>query len=572
MSLRMAKRRFWYALGALGIEAEGRHALRGALARLGATQYPHGQILTQIRAIMRNSGDLAASWQSNVPQTSPVVVWTYHGGGVNLVEAILAWALRLRGTDVRILVCDRFLPVCENRSINLYPGGRITPRVSRQLCDDCYFLSSSLFEEFGLPIETFGAYAAEEDVRRAEQAVAALTREELFGLTYRGIRLGPMIEASAARFFLRVHFPQDPQTDETLRRFAVAAMLVTDIANRVFDQIQPRALLTSHGIYVGWGVVTEVARQRGIPSTVWAMGYRRNTMLLSQGANYFEEMEAEAASTWLHLELTPERRQRLEAYLADRWGSQDSVILYAESKSLSPRDLAAAGIDPTKPTLGVFPNVPWDAHGTQRNIAFGDVFEWVFRTIEYFMGRPSWQLVVRAHPMEGWLGGGANESITGEVRRRFPQLPRNIIVIPSNSHISSYGLAPYLRAGAVHGTQFGLELACRGMPVIVSGGATYRLKGFTYDVETTAQYFAVLDQLDRLPRLTPEQLDLALKHAYHVYFRRLIPFAPLDRVGIAGVRGLRIESLHDLLPGRDRHLDCIVSRIGTPDAILDETS
>lgn len=568
----MAKRRVWYTLGALGLDAEGRHTLRGTLARLGAAEYDHAQILAQLRTIMRNSGDLTASWPSKVSQTQPVLVWTYHGGGVNLVEGILAWALRLRGTDVRIVVCDRFLPICENRSINQYPGARITAGVSRHLCDDCYFLSSSLFEEFGLPIETFSAYADEDDVQRAEEAAAALTREELFSLTYRGIRLGPMIEASAARFFLRVHFPQDPQTEEALRRFAVTAMLVTDIANRVFDQVQPRALLTSHGIYVGWGVVTEVARQRGIPATVWAMGYRRNTMLFSQGANYFEEMDAESVSNWLQLELTPERRQRLETYLGDRWGSQDSVVLYTDSKSLPPRDLAAAGIDPAKPTLGVFPNVPWDAHGTQRNIAFGDVFEWVFRTIEYFMGRPAWQLVVRAHPMEGWLGGGANESITGEVRRRFPQLPGNIIVVPSNSRISSYSLASYLRAGAVHGTQFGLELACKGIPVIVSGGATYRLKGFTYDVDTAAQYFAALDQLDRLPRLTPEQRDLALKHAYHVYFRRLIPFAPMDRVGIAGVRGLCIESLHDLLPGRDRHLDCIVSRIGTLDAILDETS
>jgi hypothetical protein len=73
----------------------------------------------------------------------------------------------------------------------------------------------------------------------------------------------------------------------------------------------------------------------------------------------------------------------------------------------------------------------------------------------------------------------------------------------------------------VYTTTAGLEMATRGIPVLVSGLAQYRKKGFTLDADTWEEYFLALDRaLKDLPgsRLTPNQIERAWNYTYF-YFR-----------------------------------------------------
>jgi hypothetical protein len=153
------------------------------------------------------------------------------------------------------------------------------------------------------------------------------------------------------------------------------------------------------------------------------------------------------------------------------------------------------------------------------------------------------------------------QRVADAVRAAFPTLPSNVALIPAESRLDSYGLVPHLGAATVYGSQFGLELACRGLPVVVVSACFYARKGFTRDVESPREYFALLERLDRIEPLDHEARDRARRYAYHVYFRRLVPFRYLVNRDWSQMRDLCLDGLEELLPGRDPFLDRILEGV-----------
>jgi hypothetical protein len=156
---------------------------------------------------------------------------------------------------------------------------------------------------------------------------------------------------------------------------------------------------------------------------------------------------------------------------------------------------------------------------------------------------------------------GTKQSVASVLASRFPTLPNNVRLIAPAEAINSYALASVATASAIEASQIGLELAYRAMPVIVTGGPPYRNKGFTLDVSTPEEYSAMLDRLDQLAPLSPEQQRRAQRYAYHFYFRREIPFPYVVGKGRSGIEKLDLNSLADLLPGKDPDLDLITTGI-----------
>jgi len=81
--------------------------------------------------------------------------------------------------------------------------------------------------------------------------------------------------------------------------------------------------------------------------------------------------------------------------------------------------------------------------------------------------------------------------------------------------------------GLVYTTTVGLEMALRGIPVIVAGKTHYRNRGFTQDPNTWVDYFKVLNRLLlnlKESRLTDTQMELAWKYTYLFFFKYPLPF------------------------------------------------
>ncbi len=93
--------------------------------------------------------------------------------------------------------------------------------------------------------------------------------------------------------------------------------------------------------------------------------------------------------------------------------------------------------------------------------------------------------------------------------------------------VNTYDLMDIADLALVYTTTAGLEMAVRGIPVLVSGASQYRAKGFTLDADTWDEYFQVLNRaLKDLPaiRLTSKQMQLARNYAYFYFKEYPRPF------------------------------------------------
>lgn len=549
-----------HTLPGLGLDARGQQAIRRLVHRALFKQEPFEHVLAQIHGIMNRSRRRLGEPPGGRTTRGTVIVWTMRGGPqVNVTEAIIAYALRLRGVDVRIVLCDMFLPACEQRAIQLYPHGRINPKTDAQICDRCYLNATQVFEAFDLPVVTLSSVVTAQEVANIHDRTARMSKDEALVLEEDDIYLGGEIRASINQFYRALTWPDTPQTLHVLQRTAAGALMVRLAAERVLAQEQPQAVLTSHGVYLLWGISKQVAQRRGVPVIVWGNGVRVSTLRFSRG-NWFEDAIAEPPAVWEGLPLTPERAERLDDYLGHRWdGRRDRRVLFGTSDIPASRLWEQFGLDPARPTLGVFPNVAWDADVTLKDVAFLDMNDWLLETVRFFVRTPQYQAIIRVHP--GETVARTNEHTDELIRRNFPALPPNVVVIPGENKVSSYALINMLRAATVYGTQFGLELACSGIPVIVAARSFYGGKGLTLDVATRDDYLALLHRFDTVKPLEEEQIQRARRYAYHYYFRRHTPFPYLVNEGWADLKDITLHDLGQLLPGRDPHLDQIIAGI-----------
>jgi hypothetical protein len=222
--------------------------------------------------------------------------------------------------------------------------------------------------------------------------------------------------------------------------------------------------------------------------------------------------------------------------------------------------------------VGLFTNVNWDAQIAYPQSAFPDQLAWLVQTIEHFRTRPDLQLVIRVHPAETKALDISRQRMADEIRAAFPALPGNVYIIPPESDLSTYTLADLIDAGIVFATKFGIEMAVRGVPVVVAGDAWIRGKGFSYDASSQEEYAEILQGIERLPRLSPPLVERARVYAHHFFFRRTIPIpVELGDDPMADSAVVDLSTLDELRPGRNPAVDVICSGIlhGTP-FVLDE--
>jgi hypothetical protein len=150
-----------------------------------------------------------------------------------------------------------------------------------------------------------------------------------------------------------------------------------------------------------------------------------------------------------------------------------------------------------------------------------------------------------------------------EIQKAIPILPENVRIIPPESDLSSYTLAECSKASLTYGSKVGLEIAARGIPVIVCGESLVRGKGFTRDVQTKKEFVELLSGIHEIPPLEPELVERAIRYGHFLFLRKMIdfPFVTMDSPQHSTGIQLALQSLEDLLPGKTEQLDVILDGI-----------
>jgi hypothetical protein len=176
------------------------------------------------------------------------------------------------------------------------------------------------------------------------------------------------------------------------------------------------------------------------------------------------------------------------------------------------------------------------------------------------------------HPAELTGTLPSRQPVIAEIEKAFPCLPRNVFLVRPESRISTYVAMSRCDSVIIYGTKTGVELAASGIPVIVAGEAWIRGKGVTFDAESEAAYFQLLDALPFSTALDPERRDRALRYAYHFFFRRMIPLGCVKEKNGWPPFEVSVDDINELKPGRYRGLDVICDGIlaGSPFVLRSE--
>jgi hypothetical protein len=508
----------------------------------------------------------ASLWNAaqQLAQTGPrVLIATSLGGydqGVAL-ETVLAVALTLRGARVDILLCDEFLPACQMDKISMVPAEEFVDDKPVRRCKLCIAKGRAAYEPIGLPILKFSQFIKKEQVKNADRISASMSLEQIGSYRLDGLSVGEHAYAGALRYFGRGDLNGEPTGTRVLRRYLKASLLSVYAIQGMLEQNVYDVACFSHGIYVPYGLIGEVCRQRGVRVVNWNPAYRKHCFIFSHGDTYHHTMISEATSEWENIPWTCELEKETLGYLKSRWrGTEDWIWFHEDPHEEISQIAKEVGMDFSRPCIGMLTSVMWDARLHYRSNAFPNMIEWVLQTIAYFAKRPELQLVIRVHPAEIRGMIPSRQPIIPEIQRVFPSLPRNVFVIPPESRVSTYVVMNRCNSVIIYNTKTGIEISSMGIPVIVAGEAWIRNKGFSLDASTPTEYFQILDRLPLDRGLNRYKLERARKYAFHFFFRRMVPL-PFITSPQKYKFAIQISDLEELLPGRYPGLDVICDGI-----------
>jgi len=511
----------------------------------------------------------AALWQSAraAAQGGPRVLMATaigsHAHAITL-ESALAAALTFRGAEVHALICDGAMSACAECEASLYPDiAKFVARgPSADLCRDCSWPAERVYADLGLKVHRYSDWLTPADRAEARRIASEEPVDQIKAFMFDGLSIGEHAFAGALRFFATGSLDEEPSAEPVLRRYLESALVTAFASRRLMRAVGFTSAVVTHGIYVPWGIMAEVARAEGVHVSTWNVAYRKRRFIFSHDDTYHHTLMTEPREHWEGRELSAAQDRELTKYLASRREGLFDWIVFHRARRQDAGEIAnRIGLDRSRPAIGLLTNVTWDAQLHYPANAFPDIVEWLVQTCEYFATRPDLQLIIRVHPAEISGFPPSRQPILGELRKRLPVLAPNIIVVPPESDMSTYALMSLCNAAIIYGTKMGVELTSVGLPVIAAGEAWIRNKGLTHDASTPAEYFRILQQLPFSERLGASQLARARRYAYHFFFNRMIPLPFIDPKAGFPIYRLKLDRLQQLLPGASEGLDTICDGI-----------
>ena len=429
------------------------------------------------------------------------------GGGSytsgTFVESVLAQSIKLRGGKPHVLICDQVLPACFQTDID---WDRNEEKFAKNgpnflMCQSCFRPAVSMYKKIGCEVHRISDLINFNERKEIEKLVLHLPISEIKNFEFKNIPVGEHAYAGALRFYAKAEL-DDLFSEKILKRYLTAAIISLIAVENLVRKLKISHAVIHHGIYVPQGVFAETFKKLNIPLTTWHVAYRKSSFIFSHQETYHNTLMDESNANWEDLNWNSQLDKKIVDYLNSRWyGTNDWIHFHKNTIFDKKSFFKSLNFDTNKPYALLLTNVMWDAQLHYPNNAFKNMLEWIMVTIEYFINRKDVQLLIRVHPAEITGTLPSRQKVKNEILNKFPSLPNNIFIVDSDNPISTYVLAEDCNAAIIYGTKTGVELAARGVPVIVAGEAWIRNKGISIDVSSPENYIEKLGQLPFISKL-----------------------------------------------------------------------
>ena len=483
---------------------------------------------------------------NNQNKFNSILFCPLNGAAINTFrETIMALSCKIRGAKVAMLYLDSKIPISE------FYSSKITEKINQiKVKNNIHFL-----KKLGINSLQTSNYKNEKEEK------LNLNLNNIQNLKHKGILIGDLVVASTVRTFLS-HGPEweNPKFVKTIMKVLESAQILVSKYNKILDDLKPDKIVMSHGIYVSWGILFRLARQKGIPVDVYGSSYRKNTLRFYHNTPNAPIPIGEW-DQFKSIKLNDIQNKKLNSYISSRETQKDdNISLFSKKNNIPNHILEFLQEYKEKKIFCLFTNIAWDAFAFSEEGKFSSMNEWIKETINYFNNRNDAALIIKAHPAEIYH----NTPIEYRVRTFINtlELRENILVINENDDVKPFWLYQKINIGLIHISTVGIEMALQNIPVLTSGAkGHYSNKGFTIDPESKKDYFNKLTELITEKLTFIPDINIARRYMYFRFFREAINFDIMSTNDASTINKIKIDSIEDIKDGKNKSLDLICKGI-----------
>jgi hypothetical protein len=465
------------------------------------------------------------------------------------IASIFGKFFQLKGYDVSVLFCGAAMPCC---AWNINGNGTLDDHYTPQMfssdkikrCKSCYNEIFELFPFLNIKLKSLEKLTESSDLSIAQEFVDKnFDRENIRKkIYYNDIEVSEHAYSTTLRKLLIGNLINDEYSFSIYRRYLISAILYVRLLEKFFIKEKPNKIIFNHGIYLEHGVLVDFCKKKNIHAIIYGFPYRKNCIMASHFDTYHRDLISEPTSRWDQLKLNENNLKELDLYMKSKVaGGKDNVnyhpkpIIYKEEIFQKLKIQAGEEYD------CLLTNTIWDAQIFYEGNIFSNMLEWIYETIDYYLTLSKRKLVIRIHPGESKGLYTTNQPIYNEILKKFPNLNNNIIIVKPESDISTYTLIENSNMVLIYGTNAGLEVAYRGIPLIICGEATSRGKGLGYEVKDKESYFKIL-RIGKIKGYDNQLVrERAKKYCYHLFFKRWHDTASLFSYAFMRTKEVNLE-------------------------------
>ncbi len=260
------------------------------------------------------------------------------------------------------------------------------------------------------------------------------------------------------------------------------------------------------------GMFIRLFLSRGIPCVSQNDALERGIGLLEDGTfdrdlwnfrAYYEDI-----LTGLGEEELIEAEKLLDARFAGKNGRRIDAGAFAGELPEKDELISRMGLEPGKKNVFIMAHTFSDGVMNSGHLYFRDYYEWLEKTLELAEGLPGVNWILKPHPTRGSYNEAADSVEAMYERHKAP----HIHLFPES--VAAKASAMLADATVTIGGNAGLEYACFGVPVIITGKPFYHGFGFTIEPRDMKAYEKALHGLPEITPLSEEQIDRAKKVFY----------------------------------------------------------
>ena len=525
----------------MGDWKQQRRMLKQSIPRLAAL-YSGNRLMRELERTVRLLGELEAYAQLDQTKENGQTV-VIHLGRTYIptqvcTELIFALKLRQRGYRVYLLYDDGVLLHHDTLTMNYFRPFQTGSFLKRRL-------SLALLKRLPLSSKMLEPYSRYYDKNTSKETETLISSDRM---EYDGVDLSQHVEASLVRFFLSApddkFMREEPHYQRAKEMFVKNCIISHNVAKKVYEQLKPELMITSHGFYSTWGLFLKHMMDRGVRCISYnGNGYSINSLDLAVNdiaANksdngFFDHFVNEVVTEPV---IRQDVFRKVDSMIMGRMEGSAADIeklgVKADYRSHPATEKLIRLKSKGKRVFGLFPNVMWDSATTRKqwDRVFSSPVQWLVETVKYILASNDKALVIRIHPAE-YVWMPVRKSIVDILRCYLGDevfSDERLVIIPSHQRLSSYSLFEYLAGGIVYNGTIGLEIMYQKVPLIIGAKAAYSDKGFTYDIANRDDYFDSFDQTNHILHKQNENLELLKLFMYEYFFLHGVPVKFMSKV------------------------------------------